>query len=496
MYRELASVDDFGTNGIGPYAGQPGSIRLDDLPLDVRQRLARSLDGAEEPRPILRSDRALPGAGFMLALVLMIALGLELALAGMDFGRFAHHADVIVGYVTLTIIAAFAADELWVRRRRTVVSRGTFLLPLDVLEIADGILRVLPMGGLRRAGIEDGTLVLSFANGERHAFRASNEAEAAYRQLVHAQRELVTLTYSPELARALKLDPFFTLRTETSGPTFRESVPRAPHRLVRLLTVAVAGCVVAIGLWALRNAASAHVVSRIAAEVAQKRKLQTPPPAIPATESLHEKRRWTPSAQLDPTEANARREAHRQVLQTFGHHAASPAALAFVEQALRAADERGRPCVDVIANGGDELVPYEQRVIRTLRMALSQHVPTDLLEVCEPSGPARPIDAALPHIAITITRVGDSGFMFNVLLHMAAADAGTGRTGFRLELPAPDKPLTAVRHQSLFHVDAQAADAPVRFATARAFDRLYDELYSLLMTGNPLVVVPNEELPQ
>jgi hypothetical protein len=64
---------------------------------------------------------------------------------------------------------------------------------------------------------------------------------------------------------------------------------------------------------------------------------------------------------------------------------------------------------------------------------------------------------------------------------------------FHLVMPPPDAPPTAVRPRSLFVV-ATATDASVYpLLSARAFDRLYDEIYGLFFRGDPRVPLRDDE---
>ncbi len=77
---------------------------------------------------------------------------------------------------------------------------------------------------------------------------------------------------------------------------------------------------------------------------------------------------------------------------------------------------------------------------------------------------------------------------FDVALHGAAiTDVAT----FRLTLPPPDAPPTSVRPRSLFVLPRDAT--VYALLEARAFDRLYDELYGLFFRGDPRVPLREEE---
>jgi len=83
-------------------------------------------------------------------------------------------------------------------------------------------------------------------------------------------------------------------------------------------------------------------------------------------------------------------------------------------------------------------------------------------------------------------------FVFEVTLH---GEAVNDLASFRLTMDPPATPPTQVRPRSLFEVatgdagqDAGPLDAGlVPLLTARAFDRLYDELYGLFFAGDPRV---------
>jgi len=65
---------------------------------------------------------------------------------------------------------------------------------------------------------------------------------------------------------------------------------------------------------------------------------------------------------------------------------------------------------------------------------------------------------------------------------------------FNLTMTPPATPPTAVRERSLFVVpQGEASVYPL--LTARAFDRLYDELYGLVYAGNPRVPLRENESP-
>jgi len=80
-------------------------------------------------------------------------------------------------------------------------------------------------------------------------------------------------------------------------------------------------------------------------------------------------------------------------------------------------------------------------------------------------------------------------FAFEVALH---GEAINDAASFRLTMPPPDAPPSSVRPRSLFVVPSETSGATLDanvypLLTARAFDRLYDELYGLFFRGDPRV---------
>jgi hypothetical protein len=85
--------------------------------------------------------------------------------------------------------------------------------------------------------------------------------------------------------------------------------------------------------------------------------------------------------------------------------------------------------------------------------------------------------------------------VFDVALH---GEAINDVASFRLTMQPPEMPPTEVRARSLFVVpsttDGTKPDAAVMpLLTARAFDRLYDELYGLFFRGDPRVPLAASE---
>jgi hypothetical protein len=80
---------------------------------------------------------------------------------------------------------------------------------------------------------------------------------------------------------------------------------------------------------------------------------------------------------------------------------------------------------------------------------------------------------------------------FRILL---VAPEGGPRSEITLTMPPPQTIPREVRDRSLFVVPVAASPSPTlalartyQLLTARAFDRLYDEIWSLLFSGDPRV---------
>lgn len=105
------------------------------------------------------------------------------------------------------------------------------------------------------------------------------------------------------------------------------------------------------------------------------------------------------------------------------------------------------------------------------------------------------IDATWPYAA-TWRRPGLALYAptvtFEVALH---GEAINDIASFRLTMKPPESPPTSVRERSLFVVEAEPDAGPLDASlyprlSARAFDRLYDELYTLFFRGDPRVPLP------
>jgi len=153
------------------------------------------------------------------------------------------------------------------------------------------------------------------------------------------------------------------------------------------------------------------------------------------------------------------------------------------------------------------------RTIRAFERIFSETCPASVLKFVQRAGDATQgaLAAAGLDVKIAITWpvaptwTGARGaepivhapkFVFDVVLRgETAADVAS----FHLTMPPPDAPPTSVRTRSLFVVasgqtgDGGLDDSVYPLLSARAFDRLYDEIYGLFFRGDPRVPLREEE---
>lgn len=544
MYRELAHEGViFGLRG-GPYAGRPRTFMQAALPPYLIERLRGVVEGQGRPAPILKRE----GGRTALPLVAPAALAAVAAWsmvqaaawgfgeAGALFQGVALAPLYAAGGVVLTLSSWLA----WRARRALLPRRGVYLLPLDVVEVGQDSVTVTPLGDVRQVTIEGlrgvPMLVLLFEHGARHVFPVASEqdAERAHAALERSQETLEALSGSIDLEKALDLDPFFTLRgTGARGQEARlwELSTRSPARLaVGWALVAVVGVAFGMGLWKFRNMASDQALFRqaLAADsvaayegylaVGQLRRREATSGLVRArlrgqlaadNQRFHEQELRSAVATPDEAARDACEPAVRpdatvdQALACYRRRAPAkhPEVVAWVEQRARQGQaitvgfrHHGRvapparaagaplPCGRATARLDPLLCGREEAVLTALRQALSEVFPEGVLALRAGSD----LDADL-RVETTVTPgkgEGEATYAFDVRLA-----TGAKPTTFRLTLPPPDAPLTAPRVRSLYTIDASAGrpSREAQLLSARAFDRLYDEVFGLFFGGDPRV---------
>jgi hypothetical protein len=523
MYRELGQEGTIFGLRAGPYAGQPRTFRLAELPAPVLARLKAVVEGRARPAPILKRE----GASTGLALVLpgglaAAALGALVPLAAVGFGQpgsLYQGGGAGAVYGACGAALALASWLAWRWRRALLPRSGVYLLPLDVVEVRYDQLTVTPLGGVRQVTIEGDhgkpSLVLSFDHGARHAFPVATEqdAERAHEHLERSQETLEHLTRELDLERALDADPFFSLRgTGGLGQNARrwELAARSPARLAAgWALVAAAGVAAGVGLWKIRNMASDQHLFELARE-------QDTPASYGeylGAGRLHraEAERWQREAQRKAEQARENRSFHEEEYRKSLERqagarldACEPAISkdATTEQALACYWRRATPKPEVAAwfaqrirQGKALRVRFERgpEAEGALQKRREERLLGVLQRVIHEVAPMLPVEEARGGqkadllIASSVKRgAGPDEVTYTFDVTMPAGPAGAG---FRLTMPPPTAPLQ-LRIRSLYTLDGTEPRSE-QLLTARAFDRLYDEVYGLFFGGDPRV--PLEE---
>jgi hypothetical protein len=384
------------------------------------------------------------------------------------------------------------------------------------------------------------------------ALRSERDGEHALRRLEHAQSLLEELTYARDLEKSLANDPFFDLRVDDSWASVAPSGPESkkargrrrllhgPHAPMGALTLgAVLGWAAfhgrnwasdrALYLRALRlgttDALEAYLVrgrSYRDEAVALRDRLnaQRADFAKHAAESRAQtgfegppRAEW----ELTPEEAQARGGSTEKCIAALRGHTspAHPKATPIIEALVRHAGKSGDNVIPVRVYTQEGMRPasvaeldHDARASSTIRAferILSETCPASLVKLAR--RPIDPTSIGTPGLDVKIDltwppaptwkvepKVHAPIIAFDVTLRGVHVN---DVVSFRLTIPPPDVPPTSVRPRSLFVVPAAAAGDGsgriYRLLTARAFDRLYDEIYGLFFGGDPRVPLREEE---
>ena len=499
MYRGASELErTFGVDA-GRYTGAPRTVSLRRAPADVRARLAAIVDGTERPRPIyLRKT----GYSWLWGLIPFISL---LLLGCIGFGakdRPLHGPLTLLLYAPLAIGSVFAL--LHRLRGASGISDGTYLLPLDLVEIAGDRATVWPLGNLAQVKRSKLSLHLHFRDGTARELACESRAEVreAYDELVRAHDQLVTLTYATDEAAALAADPFHSLRVDDSWTSAKRSAPVSPR--ARVIASIVLGTLAAMGFVELRNRLSKHDADNAVGR-------WTMPTARPATTSTA-----APSSShllLDPSRVSKTPDALLTVDErarvdeliargeaSFAKVAATkPEGPSFVRDALQRGRSTGKRTVTVVIknewksphakSAGQAAGYFEDRVFFALKHAFAEHFSPAVLRL-EPSQDFVKADLVVSYVILHAH--GDDakneadalaeGFEFNMRLRPGSDlshDAAKPSTTFILTMP-PAAARPALRANTLF---PKPNPETRHLMAARAFDRLYDELYGIFFSG-------------
>ena len=541
MYRELGSLDAFGVPG-GPYTGGPRTFRWHQLPAPVITRLTRCLAGEELPGPLLTASlgtrrRAAPLA---LATVLMLLPFLAVRAAPGGVGLSWLYAALFV--------AAFAAAGWLVQQaaRQDKLRAGVYLFPLDIVEAHHDTIRISPFGSLKNAGIrrEGSTIALelTFDHGARYRFACADEAaaERAYARIQEAHAAVERVTYGRDLEETVDLDPFFALRgeaawVEASAPARSRAAPREALGALVGMSVGLLGFVACMmhvdnGLYAV--AAAEHTEASYSAYLqgggrANRRAAEQQIRAIrelaaarlreAAEEQALEITDWRhqPDISLPRTRSELRRtqqdEASRRYTLAIAVAPKGPRTrwddpLQFgqrLERIFEAARNRGddrlyvsfqREVAGAVAPAAlsASLDERERRLHAVLARILGETIPADLVAVTRTESALDPEHELTIQMreTVLVKSAGEVDIVFDVVPIVRGHELAKG---FRLRMPAPAAKLERVRPRSLFEVTPALGERrDIDLLTARAFDRLYDEVYGLFFPGDPKVPIALE----
>jgi hypothetical protein len=398
-------------------------------------------------------------------------------------------------------------------------------------------------------------LVIVLDGGAEIAFvlRNEREGEHALRRLEHAQTLLEELTYGRELEKALANDAFFDIRVDASWDSLAPSGPvsgaiRRRRAFVHgslaaaaaLLAGGALGWAAFVGrswasdralyLRALRlgttESLEAYLVRGTsyreeAAALRDRLNEQRAELARAAAQSRSRSRTGFGSAprsewELTPEEAAARRGSSESCVASMRARAAPahPEVTAIVEKLVARARRTGDPILPVrvasqlgtrprgVPYPDGELAARANRMVWAFERIFSETCPASLLRFA--LRPADRAEAFAPGIDVkmettwpktpTWTRSDLSVYaptiVFDVTLH---GEAINDVASFHLTMPPPETLPTAVRPRSLFVVPRDGDASVYPLLSARAFDRLYDELYGLFFRGDPRVPLRLDE---
>lgn len=545
MYRELGSLDAFGVPG-GPYTGAPRTFPWHRLPEPVMLRLSRCLAGEELPAPLLRASlgrsRRARQLAIATALVVLPWLGSWMTPTG-----FIPPWPLGIVFVALFALAGRLVQQA---SRRDKLQSGVYLFPLDVVEASRDTVRVSPFGSLKNAGIRrDGssiTLELGFDHGARYSFACADEAaaERAYAKIKEAHAAVERVTYGRDLEETVDLDPFFALRGEQpwadavqlrpEGIAAREAIGVLAGMFTGL--IAFVACIVHMDNELYQFAYSGNTEASYAAylesggrvhrsSAEQQIRLLRERAAAKSRAAAEEHEltavdwRHQPDIALSAAASQLRRTQQEQALNRYALVVAAPPQGpasrwaeplhfgAHLQRIFQAARDRGddrlyfrfqRTGLDsASASVVESLDARERRLVSAFARVLSDTVPANLLVVSraagDPPNPEHELTLQV-HETLVLRSPSDLDVTFDVT-PIARGEALPH--GFQLRMPAPSKKLDRVRARSLFEVQAAPEDRhAVDLVTARAFDRLYDELYGLFFPGDPKVPIALEDAPR
>lgn len=419
------------------------------------------------------------------------------------------------------------------------------------------LVTVYPLGDARHADIEIAgrrvELLVRFEGGEtlRFPLRGDHKGTVALRRLERAQRLLEDLTYQNRLEDAFANDLFFDLRVDDAWKRFAPSAGPTPVRAPNVVSLAlgrfapVLVAVLTIGLGAgtffLRREAgdtalynhavaygSVEAMDRYLARGGRKR-LAAEDLRTRLLESERRQRERAPSEPPKPYAFDAAEEAAvdqrcvdaLEARASSAHPKAVPALVRSVRQRVRTlyfgvkGEPRGvepNPRFDVAA----EMASDQRTMELAFGVVLSEICPSSVLSIETPiwgerRSPRVVIDATARWVGPSWHLVDPDAKPFDVSplrvdFHVELVEGQEVLESFDLSVPPPPEPLLGTRPKSLFTLAGPSGTPPLppgvhdervyHAMVARAYDRLYDELWSLFFEGDPRVpLVPAPVFP-
>jgi hypothetical protein len=408
-----------------------------------------------------------------------------------------------------------------------------------------------------RASERRSELVLVFDGGSEIAFglRSESEGEHALRRLEHAQTLLEELTYARDLEKSLANDAFFDIRVDDSweslAPSGAASRKARNRRAFLHGTAATSGALVVASVlgWAAfagRNWASDRALylralrlgtsdsleeylvrataHRVDAEDLRDRLAAQRVELADRARETHARQRTgfeqVPRSEweLTPEELAARRGTSEACIASLRARSSTthPEVEPILEALIIRARKSGNPIIPVRVDGRSgsrplgtpeiDLKSAASRMVWAFERVLSELCPAAVVKLV-----VRPVDRTAlgassiePGLDVRIDltwpmtptwthdaqKIFAPTFVFDVALRGIAL---TDVASFRLTLSPPDTEPTAVRTRSLFVVAPDAATPQYALLNARAFDRLYDEVFGLVFRGDPRVPLREED---
>ena len=489
MYRGASERErTFGVDR-GRYTGEARTISLRKAPNDVRVRLAAILGGWEQPSPIhaIRTSLSTWWCVFPIAFVLFLGC--------LGFGAKDHPAH---GPLTLLLYVPIVTGVAYALLARVGASsgipNGIYLLPLDLVEIVGDRATVHPLAELTHVQKSKESLLLTFKNGatKKLPFGSRAAVREAYESLEHAHEQLLQLSYSSDEGAAIASDPFYSLRVDDSWKS--ALARRAPSPRVRMAIAIALGVLGSTSFLSLRNQLSEKRAREVDAHfqphLAPSNQVPTEEIAAASVPDLAFIA-TAPDVLLPAPEKTHVNELCEKGLRSYGPLMPKGPVPDFVRAALNRGRATGKRAITISWNASDKstLAWASQKknehflagVVRALQHAFGEHFSPAILAIKEASG-----NTDLRVAFEVRSPAGASGplplgteFLFHVTLGTHEEGDRHDIAKFDLTMP-PAKTLPSTRVNSLF---PQTSDDPAERMAARAYDRLFDELYGLFFTG-------------